>query len=76
MIFQINTGTQVKGICGQDTIVKFGPKADDRDWRNLHYEELLIFYCSPNIFRVIKYGRLRWAGHVARMEEGRMLSKF
>ena len=28
-------------------------------------------YSSPNIVRVIKSGRLRWAGHVARMEEGR-----
>ena len=28
-------------------------------------------YCSPNIGRVIKSRRLRWAGHVARMEEGR-----
>ena len=28
-------------------------------------------YRSPNIFRVIKSRRLRWAGHVARMEKGR-----
>ena len=28
-------------------------------------------YRSPNIVRVIKSRRLRWAGHVARMEEGR-----
>jgi hypothetical protein len=28
-------------------------------------------FLSPNIVRVIKYRRLRWAGHVARMEEGR-----
>jgi len=28
-------------------------------------------YCSPNIVRVIKSRRMRWAGHVARMEEGR-----
>ena len=25
---------------------------------------------SPNVVRVIKSRRLRWAGHVARMEEG------
>ena len=30
---------------------------------------------SPNIVRVIKYRRLRWAGHVARMEEGRSAFK-
>ena len=32
-------------------------------------------YCSPNIVRVIKFRRLRWAGHVARMEEGRSAFK-
>ena len=37
----------------------------------LHNEELHSLYRSPNIVRVIKSRRLRWAGHVARMEEGR-----
>ena len=35
------------------------------------YEKLHSVYCSPNRFGVIKSRRLRWAGHVARMEEGR-----
>ena len=30
-----------------------------------------FMYCSPNTVKVIKYRRLRWASHVARMEEGR-----
>jgi hypothetical protein len=34
-------------------------------------EELNYLYCSPNIVRVIKSRRMRWAGHVARMGEGR-----
>jgi len=34
-------------------------------------EELNDLYCSPNILRVIKSRRMRWAGHVARMGEGR-----
>jgi len=38
------------------------------EWRKLHNEELNDLYCSPNIVRVIKS---RWAGHVARMGEGR-----
>ena len=38
-------------------------------WRMLHNEELYSLYRSHNIVRVIKYRRLRWAGHVARMEE-------
>ena len=41
------------------------------EWRRLHNEEFHSLYRSPNIVRVIKSRRLRWAGHVARMEEGR-----
>ena len=37
----------------------------------MHNEELHSLYCLPNIVRVIKSRRLRWAGHVARMEEDR-----
>ena len=54
----------------------YGPKRDENvKWRRLHNEELHSFYRSPNIFRVIKSRRLRWAGHVARMEEGRSAFK-
>jgi hypothetical protein len=51
----------------------FGPKRDDvtREWRSLHNKELYALYSSPNIIRVIKSRRLRWAGHVARIGEGR-----
>ena len=45
------------------------------EWRKLHNEELNELYCSPNIVRVIKSRRMRWAGHVARMEEGRSVHK-
>ena len=41
------------------------------EWRRLHYKELYALYSSPNIIRVIKSRRLRWAGHVARMGERR-----
>ena len=37
----------------------------------MHNEELNDLYCSPNIVRVIKSRRMRWAGHVARMGEER-----
>ena len=48
----------------------FGPKRDENgEWRRLHNEELNSLYRSSNIVRVIKSRRLRWAGHVARMEE-------
>jgi len=39
------------------------------EWRSLHNEELNYLYCSPNIVRVIKSRRMRWAGHVAFMGE-------
>ena len=41
------------------------------EWRRLHNEELNGLYSSPNIVRVIKSRRMRWAGHVARMREER-----
>jgi hypothetical protein len=40
-------------------------------WRKLHNDELHDLYFSPNIVRVIQSRRMRWAGHVARMGEGR-----
>ena len=51
----------------------FGPRRDGvtGEWRRLHNEELNDLYCSPNIVRVIKPRRMRWAGHVARMGEER-----
>ena len=49
----------------------FGLKRDGvaGEWRKLYNEELSDLYRSPNIVRVIKSKRMRWAGHVARMEE-------
>jgi hypothetical protein len=41
------------------------------EWRRLHNGELNDLYSSPNILRVIKSRRVRWAGHVARMGERR-----
>jgi hypothetical protein len=51
----------------------FGPKWDEEtgEWRRLHNKKLFALYSSPNIIRVIKSRRLRWAGHVARMGERR-----
>jgi hypothetical protein len=50
----------------------FGPKREeDGSWRKLHNDELHSLYSSPHIVRVIKSLKMRWAGQVARMGEGR-----
>ena len=41
------------------------------EWRRIYNEELNDLYCSPNIVRVLKWRRMRWAGHVACMGEER-----
>jgi hypothetical protein len=48
----------------------FGLKRDEVTgrWRKLHNEELRDLYSSPSIIRIIKSKRIRWAGHLARME--------
>jgi len=51
----------------------FGSKKDEvtGEWRKLHNKELRDFYSLPSVVREVKSRRMRWAGHVARMEEGR-----
>jgi hypothetical protein len=50
----------------------FGPKRDENGaWRRLFNEELHCLYRSPNMASVIKSRRLKWAGNVAKREEGR-----
>jgi len=52
----------------------FGPRRDEAvtgEWNRLHNDELNDLYSSPNIVRVIKLRRMRWAGHVVRVGEER-----
>jgi len=51
----------------------FGPKRDEvtREWRKLHNEKLNDLYSLPDVVRVIKSRRMRWARHVVRMGGGR-----
>jgi hypothetical protein len=55
----------------------FGPKGDEvtGEWRKLHNEKLNELYSLPNIVRVVKSRRMRWAGHVAPMGEERVVHR-
>jgi len=56
----------------------FGPKRDEAtgEWRKLHTEKLMDLYSLPNIVRVVKSIRMRWARHVARMGRGEVCTGF
>ena len=55
----------------------FGPKRDEvtGEWRKLHNEELRGLYSLLNIVRLVKSRKMRLAGHVARMGEGRVVHR-
>jgi hypothetical protein len=56
----------------ENRVLIFGPKREeDGSWRKLHNDELHSLYSSLNIVRLIKSRRMKWAGHVARLGEGR-----
>ena len=65
----------IKGHVFENRVLRrvFGPKRDEvtGEWRKLHNEELSDLYSLSNIVRVVKSRRMRWAWHVARMEERR-----
>ena len=46
------------------------------EWRKQYNEELNVLYSSPNIVRVIKSRRVRWAGYVVRMGKGEVCTEF
>jgi hypothetical protein len=50
-------------------------REEDGSWRKLHNDELHSLYSSPNIVRVIKSRRMRWAGHVACRGYGRRVHR-
>ena len=56
----------------------FGPKRDEvtGEWRKLHNEGLRDLYSLPNIVRVVKLRRMRWARHVVHLGEGKVCTGF
>ena len=64
-IVELLDGSKIQKTYNVNSIMKMG------EWKRLHNDELYSFYSSHNILMVVKCRRLRWAQHVARMEEGR-----
>ena len=68
MVSYIKGEMQAKGIGKQDPEANiWAQERREWKWTRLHNQELHSLYRSPNIVRVIKSGRLRWAEHVATM---------
>jgi hypothetical protein len=73
----ITSGSFRNGLeCWLAIVTCLAKREEDGSWRKLHNDELLSLYSSPNIVRMIKSRRMRWAGHVARMGEGRGFTGF
>ena len=76
MVSYIKGGIQLRVFENRTQRRIFGPKRNENgEWRRLHNEELHSLYRSPNTVRVINSRRLKWTGHVAKMEEGRSAFK-
>ena len=68
MVAHIEGGTRLR-VFENGVLRIFGPKRDGvrREQRKLHNEDLHDMYSSTNLIRVIKWRKMRWAGHVARV---------
>jgi hypothetical protein len=75
MVFNNKGGKQAKGIWKQDPEVNIWAQEGWEWWRRFHNGQHNSLYCSPNTVRVFKYIRLRWAGHITRMEKGKSVFK-
>ena len=73
LVADIEGGTWAEGFENRVLRSVFGPKRDEvtGEWRKIHNEELSDLYSLPNIVRMVKSRRMRWAGHVVRMGQGR-----
>jgi hypothetical protein len=78
MVSHIEGGTKLRVFENRVLRRIFGTKRNKArgEWTRLHNEELNDLYSSPNIIRVIKSRRMRWAGHIARRVEERCIQDF
>ena len=53
----------------------YGPICEGGQWRKRYDRELEELYSEPNTVKVIKSSRLRWAGHVVRMDDNELPKK-
>jgi hypothetical protein len=69
---------RLRVFCVRLLRTRVGPKRDEvtGEWRRLHNEQLCALYTSPDIMRVIKSRRMRWASHVARMGDRKVHTDF
>ena len=78
MVVDIEGGTRLRVFENRVLRKVFGPKREEvtGELRKLHNEELRDLYSLPNIVRVVKSRKLRWAGHVVRMGRGVVCTGF
>jgi hypothetical protein len=79
-LFSVSSNLQILIVSmGGDRVLRrvFGPKRDEvtGEWGKLHNEKLNDLYSLPNIVRVVKSRRMRWAGHEAHMGEDRCVHR-
>ena len=69
------TGERLKRVERKILRRVFGPVFENGEWRILHNEEVYQLYQDDDVLRFVELNKLRWAGHVARMDEGRFPKK-
>ena len=65
------TGERLKRVERKILRRIFGPVFENGEWRILHNEEVYQLYQDVDVLRFVELNKLRWAGHVTRMDEGR-----
>jgi hypothetical protein len=57
------------GVSEREILRSYGPICEEATWRSRYNEELDCLYNETNLVTTIKINRLRWAGHIVRMQD-------